>query len=90
MLVTSPSDTNYDGNVACFGVGGGPLPADISDAAESVQLNGGANVWIYAESYNDTGGAFLNGNINDLGAEAYGASGNFSKMVKAMWVYKSD
>ena len=97
FVIASPSDppavclftaTNYDGNVACFGVGGGPLPSDITNAAQSVQLNGGANAWIYAESYNDTGGAFLNGNVEDLAQEPYGASGNFSKVVKAMWVYK--
>ena len=46
-------------------------------------------MWIYAQHYNDTGGALINGNVVDLAQENYGTDDNFSKKVVALWVYQS-
>lgn len=84
------SGTQFGGNVWCVGVGGGPTLPQWSDVAQSVSCHNGGNVWLYAQSYGDTGGALVRGNVEDLSNEPYGNNkGTFSKNVKALWVLNS-
>ena len=81
------SETQFGGNVWCVGVGGGNTLPQWSDVAQSVSCHNGGNVWLYAQSYGDTGGALVHGNVEDLSEEPYGnGKGTFSSNVKALWV----
>ncbi|KAK4697792.1 COMPASS component SWD3, partial [Lecanoromycetidae sp. Uapishka_2] len=83
------SEPQFGGNVWCVGVGGGPTLPQWSDIPQSVSCHGGGNVWLYADTYGDTGGALVQGNVEDLSNEPYGPNkGTFSKNVKALWVLK--
>ena len=81
------SGTQFSGNVWCVGVGGGPTLPQWTNVAQSVSCHGGGNVWLYAQSYGDKGGALIRGNVEDLSNEPYGnGQGTFSQNVKALWV----
>ena len=83
------SGTQFGGNVWCVGVGGGDTLPQWKDVAQSVSCHNGGNVWLYAQSYGDTGGALVQGNVEDLSNEPYGNNqGTFSSNVKALWVLK--
>ena len=83
------SETQFGGNVWCVGVGGGNTLPQWSDVPQSVSCHNGGNVWLYAQSYGDAGGALIQGDVEDLTNEPYGSDkGTFSKNVKALWVLK--
>lgn len=83
------SGTQFGGNVWCVGVGGGDALPQWTNIAQSVSCHDGGNVWLYAQTYGDTGGALVTGNVEDLSNEPYGnKKGTFSKNVKALWVLK--
>ena len=91
LLACLFADTEYGGDVACFGEGGGALPASWNKRARSIILHGGAWVWIYGDKYGDYGGIVLQGNQHDLSAQDYGTnSQTFSKNVTAIWVKKAE
>lgn len=77
---------SFHGDVACFGVGGGDLPANIKGRAMSVSCHGGVSVWLYVESYGDAGGVEVRGDVDDLGKEDYGVDGHLGNRVVSMWV----
>ena len=76
----------YGGDVFCLGSGGGNLTDVQANAAHSIQVLGGATVWIYASTYGDGGGQRLSASVPDLGTEPYGTGGNFGGQVKALWI----
>lgn len=77
----------YRGDVFCMGLGGAPFEGPDVNVAYSVGLYGGANVWIYAQSYGDAGGQKLTASVPDLSTEPYGTGGNFGGKVVAAWIY---
>ena len=81
------TEVNFGGNVLCMGVGGGDLPDMWKDKAKSASCHHGANMWIYADHYDDAGGAIIKGDVTDLASEPYGKDKDtFSERVKAAWV----
>ena len=91
LLACLFTETQYGGDVRCFGEGGGALPSDWNKKARSIMLHGGAWAWIYASSYGDHGGVVLQGNQPDLSQQDYGATtGTFDKNVTAIWVKKAE
>lgn len=80
------SETNYLGNVKCYGAGGGPVDSYVQNKAQSLIVRGGANVWLFADSYGDAGGAQTNTDIADLTGLPYGDNGNFAGKIKALYV----
>ena len=82
--------TDFKGDVACFGPGGGNLPAPVQNNTRPIQLHGGVSVWIYADYYGDLGGASITLDISDLANEVYGPDqSTFSKRIVAMWASSS-
>ena len=82
---------SFNGNVWCAGVGGGDVLPQWKNEAQSVSCHAGANVWLYANSYGDIGGALVKGDVEDLKNQPYGnKKGTFSKKVKAMWILKPE
>lgn len=82
-LFTKPQ---YGGDQYCYGVGGGDLAAPVANTANSIQVSGGATVWIYAAAYGDGGGQKLTLSVPDLSTEPYGPDGNFGGKVMALWI----
>ena len=96
IVVTSPqlpppaaclfTKAQYGGDVFCLGPGGGNLTGVQTNSAHSIQVLGGATVWIYASTYGDGGGQKLTVSVPDLGTEPYGTEGNFGGQIKALWI----
>ena len=80
------TDTNHNGDVRCYGPGGGPLESDIVNRTQSMALHGNATATIYAQEYGDAGGAFVTADIADLSNEVYGEEGTFSQRMVALRV----
>ena len=79
------TETNHNGDVRCYGPGGGPLESDIVNRTQSMALHGNATATIYAQEYGDAGGAFVTADISDLSNEVYGES-TFSQRMVALRV----
>ena len=79
------TETNHNGDVRCYGPGGGPLESDIVNKTQSMALHGNATATIYAQEYGDAGGAFVTADISDLSNEVYG-EGTFSQRMVALRV----
>lgn len=75
-------------NVWCAGVGGGSLPSQWQDQAESVSCLNGAQVYIFAAFYADGGEALVSGELDTLMDKPYGVNGSFHQNVKAVWIDK--
>lgn len=83
------SKPSFGGNVWCTGVGGGNVPPRWKDVAQSVSCHAGAQAYIYADHYNDLGGALITHNVEDLKEQLYdNKSKSFSKNLKAIWIFK--
>ena len=80
------ASTDFSGDVACYGTGGGNLSSQVQNMAQSMKVFGGANIWVYASSYNDTGGTLVNTDVSDLSSLPYGTNENFNSKIKALWV----
>ena len=83
------TEKNYDGDVECFGVGGGNLTGSIGSRAQSIRLIGSGVAWIYPFSYNDEFGQEILADTDDLTGVAYGTSSSFADNIKALWVKAS-
>lgn len=82
------SATALGGDAWCGGIGGGPILDQWQNQAQSAKCFNGGNMWIYADSYDDKGGAKIDGETDDLTNVPYGDTENFSKQVKAVWILK--
>ena len=82
------SATSLGGDAWCGGIGGEPLPTQWQNQAQSAKCFNGGNMWIYAQSYGDKGGAIIKGETDDLTSVPYGDTQNFSKQVKSVWILK--
>ena len=80
------TQTDRNGDVACFGPGGGNLTAGISGKSSSISVHGNATVEVYAQYYGDAGSATVTSDILDLSKEAYGTDDNFDRKIVAMRV----
>ena len=87
------SDIHFKGDTQCYGIGGGNITTSVPRTAKSLSVHGHVTVWIYAQTYNDKGGALITRNIEDLSQVPYGdqtISGkgrdNFSQKIVAMWI----
>ena len=80
------TQAQYQGDVACYGPGGGNLTGAITTSAQSLKLYGGATAWIFGEAYGDIGGERVAESIPDLSVEVLGTSQSFNRMIKALWV----
>ena len=69
-------------------MGGEPLPTQWQNQAQSAKCFNGGNMWIYAQSYGDKGGAIIKVETDDLTSVPYGDTQNFSKQVKSVWILK--
>lgn len=78
--------TDHNGDVACFGAGGGNVTGGISGKASSIAVHGNATAEIYAQSYGDAGSATITSDVLDLTQEPYGTDDNFNQKIVAMWV----
>ena len=79
------TQTDHNGDVRCYGPGGGPLEPDIVNRTESIAVHGNATAEIYAQGYGDAGGASVSSDILDLTGEIYG-EGSFSQRIVALRV----
>ena len=79
--------TQYGGNVICLGVGGGPLPSQWQDQAQSLQCYNGGQAPLFGKEYGDAGESPGISKVADLANQPYG-NGNFAKAVKAVWIEK--
>lgn len=92
------SDVKFGGDTQCYGFGGGNLTAPETMTAKSMTMHGGATVWIYAQSYDDLGGALITIDTADLSNIDYGTvsttgkgtKGSFSQRIAALWVKGSN
>ena len=83
------TETKFGGNVWCMGVAGGGTLPQWQNKAQSVSCHNGGEAWVYADSYNDKGGAHITGNVDDLASIPYGKdTATFSQNIKALWVCK--
>lgn len=80
------TQTQYLGDVFCFGPGGANFSGTEANVARSVAVYGGATAWVYAAYYGDTGGQKIAADVPDLGTEPYGTGGNFSERVVGAWI----
>lgn len=78
--------TDHNGDVACFGPGGGNVTGGISGKASSIAMHGNATAVVYALSYGDAGSATITSDVLDLSQEPYGTKDNFDRKIVAMWV----
>ena len=85
-LICLFTKTDHNGDVGCYGPGGGNVSESMSGKAKSIAVKGGATAVIYAESYGDVGGAVVTSDVMDLSQEVYGSGGDFSERIVAMWV----
>ena len=77
--------TDHNGDVRCYGPGGGPLEADIVNKTQSIAIHGNATAEIYAQQYGDAGGASITADTLDLTEQIYGDS-NFNQRIVALRV----
>ena len=80
------TETMRNGDVACFGPGGGNVTEGISGKAESMAVHGGATAQIFAQFYGDAGSVSVTEDVLDLSQLIYGAEGNFEDKIVAMRV----
>ena len=73
------------GDVACYGIGSGPLPDNMLNQAKSLVPHGGVQFWIYAGAYGDAGGLQFGASVPDLSQVPYGTT-TFNQNIKALWV----
>ena len=78
-------EKDHNGDVRCYGPGGGPLEADIANRTQSIAVHGNGTAEIYAQQYGDAGGAAVTADIFDLTDEIYG-EGNFNQRIVALRV----
>ena len=79
------TQSDHNGDVRCYGPGGGALETDIVNRTESIAVHGNATAEIYAQEYGDAGGASVTADIMDLTDEIYG-DGNFNQKIVALRV----
>ncbi|KAI9893490.1 MAG: hypothetical protein M1814_006787 [Vezdaea aestivalis] len=94
LCVCVYSDTQFKGDVRCFGPGGGELEGSLRAKAKSVSLHANVTAWIYADKYDDRGGAYLTTDVADLGELTYGNSETggqkgWQMRVVALWIKKA-
>ena len=79
------TQSDLNGDVRCYGPGGGPLESDIVNRTQSIAVHGNATAEIYAQQYGDAGGASITSNTLDLTEQIYGES-NFNQRIVALRV----
>ena len=79
------TESDHNGDVRCYGPGGGPLEPDIVNRTQSIAVHGNSTAEIYAQEYGDAGGASVTADIMDLTEEIYG-EGNFNQRIVALRV----
>ena len=80
------TETDHNGDVVCFGSGGGNVTGGIAGRSSSVAVHGNATAEIFAQFYGDAGSATVTSDILDLSQEVYGTAGSFNQKVVAMRV----
>ena len=80
------SQTQYEGDVTCYGIGRGNVSANVVDVPQSLTLHGNATVWMYGNYYGDDAGQRLAVDTADLSNVPLGVDGNFKQRIKALWV----
>ena len=75
------TSSKHNGDVRCYGPGGGPLESDIVNKTQSIAVHGNATATIYAQEYGDAGGATVTADVMDLTEEIYGESTFNQRMV---------
>ncbi|MCJ1437719.1 hypothetical protein MMC27_007106 [Xylographa pallens] len=80
------TQTNFQGDVQCLGVGAGPLPQNLVKASKSISVMGNATVWVYSGQFNDNTQQNLQGSVADLNNIPDGTNSGFQNMVVAMWI----
>ena len=77
---------NFEGDVACFGVGGANLTSPAAGKANSIRMIGKATAWIYGAKYGDLGGVQITTSVADLSSVPYGSEKSFAGTVQALWI----
>ena len=80
------SQTQYQGDMICYGIGSGNVSANVINVPQSLSLHSNASVWLYGNYYGDDGGQQITVDTADLADVPLGADENFSKRLKALWV----
>ncbi|MCJ1382769.1 hypothetical protein MMC17_005882 [Xylographa soralifera] len=80
------TQTNYQGDVQCLGVGAGPLPPNLVKTSKSISVLGNATVWVYSGQFNDNTQQNLQGSVADLNNIPDGTNSGYQDMVVAMWI----
>ncbi|MCJ1285104.1 hypothetical protein MMC26_004442 [Xylographa opegraphella] len=80
------TQTNFQGDVQCLGVGAGPLPQDLVKTSKSISVVGNATVWVYSGQFNDKTQQNLQGSVADLNNIPDGPNSGYQERVVAMWI----
>ena len=75
------------GDVACFGPGGGDLPAGLKGKVLSVKCLGRASVEMFANGYGDAFSHVVDTEEDDLSVVKTGGQVKFADVVASIWVY---
>ena len=80
------TQTNFQGDVQCLGVGAGPLPQNLVKTSKSISVVGNATVWVYSGQFNDNTQQNLQGSVADLNNIPDGTNSGYQGRVVAMWI----
>ena len=75
------------GDFACFGPGGGDLPAGLKGKIRSVKAFGRASVEVFAKSYGNSFAKIIDTYENDLAQLPYDKVSSFADVASSIWVY---
>ena len=79
--------TSYQGDVQCFGPGGGDLPPALQGQVGSVIAHGDAAVEIFAGEYGFKDSMIIDTAMNDLTKVKYDNTTSFSEKAQTMFIY---
>ena len=75
------------GDFACFGPGGGDLPAALKGKARSVKAFGSASVEVFANGYGNSFSHIFDTYQDDLAQLPYDKQSSFADVAASIWVY---
>lgn len=75
------------GDFACFGPGGGDLPAALKGKSKSIKAFGRASVEVFANNYGNSFARIFDTFEDDLGQIPYDKHSTFAEVATSIWVY---
>lgn len=75
------------GDFACFGPGGGDLPAGLKGKTRSIKAYGSASVEVFANEYGNSFAHIIDTYQDDLAQLPYDEKSSFADVAASIWVY---